>query len=179
MRDVTLGQSHSRATSTNTSWAVWTSFCASLNVDPVTLDVPDKIALLQVFAHQYRHSKLSSSRTQVHGRTVGDALRAIGQTLAHLGHPDPRLTPAGTIDLRLQRLLSSYTRSDPPPSRVKPVPLDLLRHVCTQNLASVHPLGHATADMAALAFFFLLRPREYAKSTNPDSTPFHLCDIHL
>jgi len=179
MRDVTLGQSHSRANSTNTAWAIWTTFCSSLNVDPVALDVPDRISLLQVFAHRYRHGELSSSRTQVRGRTVGDALRAIGQTLTHLGHPDPRLTPAGTIHLRLQRLLSSYNRSDPPPSRVKPVPLDLIRQVCTQNRASVHPLGHATADMVALAFFFLLRPGEYAKSTNPDSTPFRLCDIHL
>ncbi|MFN9980389.1 MAG: hypothetical protein ACK53Y_10765, partial [bacterium] len=33
--------------------------------------------------------------------------------------------------------------------------------------------------MLTLGFFFLLRPGEYAKTSNPDSTPFRLCDIHL
>jgi hypothetical protein len=33
--------------------------------------------------------------------------------------------------------------------------------------------------MLLLGFFFLLRPGEYAHTTNPDSSPFRLCDIHL
>jgi len=179
MRDVSMGQSRSRASAAHTTWTVWTHFCSSLGVDPVTLNVPDPIALLQVFAHRYRGGELSPSRTQVRSRTVGDALRAIGQTLAHLGHPDPRLTHTGAIDLRLQRLLAAYKRNDPPPSRVKPIPNQLLRHVCAQHRLTVHPLGPATTDMITVAFFFLLRPGEYAKTSNPDSTPFRLCDVHL
>lgn len=146
---------------------------------PVALNVPDPVSLLQVFALRYRRGEISPSRGPVRGRTVGDALRAIGQTIAHLGQPDPRLTQRGTLDLRLQRLLASYQRADPPPTRVKPIPLPLLRQVCAQNRLAVHPFGAATADMLTLGFFFLLRPGEYARTTNPDSTPFRLQDIHL
>lgn len=35
------------------------------------------------------------------------------------------------------------------------------------------------ANMITLGFFFLLRPGEYADTTNPDSSPFRLCDLHL
>jgi hypothetical protein len=99
-------------------------------VEPTGIDVPDIIPLLQVFAHHYRQGEISPSKSKVRGRTVGDALRAIGQMLAHMGLNDPRLTPSGTLDLRLSRLLSAYNKADPPPSRVKPVPLTLLRYTC-------------------------------------------------
>jgi hypothetical protein len=35
------------------------------------------------------------------------------------------------------------------------------------------------ADMLILGFIFLLHPGEYAYTANPESTPFHLCDLHL
>jgi hypothetical protein len=179
MRDVALGQSRSRANAATTTWDVWSTFCSSLEVDPVTLNVPDPIALIQVFAHRYRRGELSPSRTQVRSRTVGDALRAIGQTLAHLGHPDPRLTHTGALNLRLQRQLAAYKHDDLPLSRVKRIPNHILCHVGAQNRLAVHPLGPATADMITLGFFFLLRPGEYGKTSNLDSTPFRLCDVHL
>jgi hypothetical protein len=33
--------------------------------------------------------------------------------------------------------------------------------------------------MLLLGFYFLLRPGEYAYTTNPDAAPFRLCDVHL
>jgi hypothetical protein len=179
MHDVANGQSRSRANAASSTWTIWCDFCRSLAMDPAALNVPDPIALLQVFAHQYRTGALPLSHAQVHSPMVGDALHAVGQTLAHLGHPDPHLTTSGASNLRLQRLLAAYVRSDPPPSRVKPVPLTLLHHVCSQHKLDVHPLGPVTADMITIAFFFLLHPGEYAKTDNPDSMPFCLCDVHL
>jgi hypothetical protein len=38
---------------------------------------------------------------------------------------------------------------------------------------------HVIANMFILGFFFLLCPGEYAQTTNPDSSPFQLCDLHL
>jgi hypothetical protein len=35
------------------------------------------------------------------------------------------------------------------------------------------------ADMLLLSFYFLLCPGKYAKTDNPDSSPFQLCDVHL
>jgi len=141
--------------------------------------MPDPIPILQVFAHRYRQGKISPSKSLVRGRMVGNALRAMGQTLAHMGFPDPRLTSSGKLDLHLSHLLSAYSKSDPPPHRVEPIPISLLRHTCDLQRQSDHPLGHAIADMLTLGFFYLLHPGEYADTSNPESSPFRLQDIHL
>ncbi len=141
--------------------------------------MPDPTPVLQVFAHRYRQGIISPSKSPVCGRTVGNALRAVGQTLAHMGYTDPWLTPSGKIDLRLSHLLSSYNKADPPPHRVKPIPIALLRHTCDLQRQSHYPLGPALADMLTLGFFYLLRPGEYADTSSPESSPFRLQDIHL
>mmetsp|Transcript_14147 Transcript_14147/g.26547 ORF Transcript_14147/g.26547 Transcript_14147/m.26547 type:complete len:282 (+) Transcript_14147:4312-5157(+) len=97
-----------------------------------------------------------------------------------LGYPDPRLNHIGKQDFRITRMLSSFTKKDPPPHRVKPVPTAVLRNVSATATASLCPIQQATADMIILAFFFLLRPGEYtAKSTNPDARPFLLENVQL
>ena len=40
-----------------------------------------------------------------------------------MGAVDPRLNLFGKIDFRLARQLRSYTKSDPPKIRVKPIPV--------------------------------------------------------
>ena len=55
-----------------------------------------------------------------------DSLRAIGQTFAAMGADDPRLDNFGQIDFRLRRQLAGYARTDPPPARVKPIPVQIL-----------------------------------------------------
>ncbi len=82
--------------------------------------------------------------------------------MAHMGFDDPRLQPSGKLDLRLSHLLSVYNKADPPPARVKPIPLTLIRHTFALQRQSTHPLGRAIADMLMLGFFYLLRPGEYA-----------------
>jgi hypothetical protein len=100
-----MGISCGRANTTATTWDIWRNFCSTLTQDPTTATLQDPIPLLQVFAHRYRTGELSPSHSTVRGCTVGDALRAVGQTLAHLGLPDPRITPNGKLDLRLTRQL--------------------------------------------------------------------------
>jgi len=178
-RDVTLGLSRSRATATCSTWHLWEDFCHTLAIEPATADIPDPIPIFQVFAHRYRQGEISPSKSVVRGRTVGDALRAVRQTMAHMGLRDPRLTPSGKLDVRLSHLLAAYNKADPPPQSVKPIPIALLRHTCDLQRQSLHPLGPAIADMLTLGFFYLLRPGEYANTDNPESSPFHLQDIHL
>jgi hypothetical protein len=103
----------------------------------------------------------------------------VGQAFSSLGLPDPRLTLTGALDLRLARQLTSYNKQDPPPNRVKPIPLSVLRHAvrCARHLNT--PFHHALADMITLGFYFLLRPGEYADTANPESSPFRVCDVHL
>jgi hypothetical protein len=110
---------------------------------------------------------------------VADALHAIGQTLANLGYTDHRLLPSGKLDFRLSQQISHYNKEAPPPSRVKPIPLAILMQTITLLRLSTHSWSNTIADMLTLGFYFLLRPGEYAQTTNPESTPFRMQDIHL
>jgi hypothetical protein len=96
---------------------------------------------------------------------------------AALGAEDPRLDSHGHIDFRIQRQLRGYSRLDPPPNRVKPVPVQIIRHVMALA-AAADATAHtqAVTDMICLAFFFLLRPGEYT-GTPSETTPFTLQDI--
>jgi hypothetical protein len=94
--DVATRVSPGRASSTATSWSVWTSFCHTYNIDPY-LNTEDPIYAILLLAKQYRCGEISPSGTFVRSRTVEDAVRAVGQTLALMGKKDPRLTATVTL----------------------------------------------------------------------------------
>ena len=95
-----------------------------------------------------------------------------------MGAPDPRSDSDGKVDFRLRRMLSAYSKDDPAPNRVKPVPVPVLRRILTVAAAATDAHAKATADMICLAFFFLLRPGEYVVS-QAESTPFEIKDVQL
>ena len=176
--DVALGICSSRQAAQRTTFTVWHNFCDSLNMDPTLCSCPDPIPALQLFAHRYRMGELSPSRSSVRGRTVGDALRAVGQTLAGMGLPDPRLNTSGKLDFRLSRQLAKYAKDDDPPTRVKPIPIFILRQAVQTARHQNSPFHHALADLIIIGFFFLLRPGEYA-ATESTASPFRLADVQL
>ena len=177
-KDVSTGVSTGRAGSTNTHWQQWSSFTAEMGLCPLLKAVSDKVQMLQVFGRRVRTGKLAAGKAAVKSRTVEEYLRSVGQTFLKLGEIDPRLNKSGTIDFRLQRMLASYTKEDPPPNRVKPVPVQVLRRIFAVAATMTDPHFTCIADMIGLAFFFLLRPGEYARSPS-DSTPFELRDVQL
>jgi hypothetical protein len=65
---------------------------------------------------------IAPSQLKVRSHTVEGALCAMGQTFTALGRPDPRLQPSGKLDFRLSWQLPGYSKADPPPHRVKPIP---------------------------------------------------------
>jgi hypothetical protein len=164
--------SSGRTNSRDTTWYIWTRFCLDLACDPFLSDIHNPLTLLQIFAARYRVGTLAPSTSPVRSRTVEGTLCAVGQTFTALGYPDPRLQPSGRLDFRLHRQLQGYAKIDPPPHRVKPVPLQIILHIVAQCYTTLDPIHNA-------GFFFLLRPGEYASTCNPDATPFRLCDIHL
>ena len=93
-----------------------------------------------------------------------------------LGAKDPRMTSTGKIDGRLQLQFRCYSRKDPPPSREKTIPVQVLRRLACAAAASNEPELQTVADMIIIAFFFLLRPGEYT-GTKYDITPFCLSDV--
>jgi hypothetical protein len=89
---VRSGVTAQRAASADTHWELWATFCHELALDSLLSNLQDPVALLQVFAHQYRTGTIAPKHKPVRSRTVEDALRSVGQTFAGLGQPDPLLT---------------------------------------------------------------------------------------
>ena len=94
-----------------------------------------------------------------------------------MGTDDPRLDAYGNIDFRLRRQFTGYKRQDPPPDRVKPIPVQIIRHLLAIAHSMANDGNQAVADMITLAYFFLLCPGEYTTTT--DNRPFYLEDIEL
>ena len=86
----------------------------------------------------------------------------MGQTFSRMGSPDPRLNQFGVVDMRLTTLYQAWKKSDEPPTRVKPLPMGIVRGAALLAHAAATPIALAAADCLILAFYFLLRPGEYA-----------------
>ena len=137
--------------------------------------------LLQLFAQRYRTGTISPGRVPVRSRTVEDALRAVGQAYAGMGAADPRVNSTGDIDFRLESLLRAWKKEDPPPQRVKPLPLPVVSQVWAHAHLANTPAAVAAAECLVLGFYFHLRPGEYlGKPTHPTGGPlFRLRDVRL
>ena len=134
LADLSLAEEATRAgllsatrAAADATWRQWTTLCQDLHVDPFLQEVDDPVAILQVYAHRVRTGQASRSGNAVRAGTVSTSLREVGQAMALLGTRDPRLNQHGRIDLRLSRQLRSYSRVDPPSTRVKPIPIGLLQ----------------------------------------------------
>ena len=105
----------------------------------------------------------------------------MGQAYARLGAPDPRLNRHGELDIRLTSLYRAWSKADEPPSRVKPLPLPVVAQVLALARVEGSPTARAAAATLILAFYFLLRPREYLGTPPTDGTSpqFRLRDVQL
>ena len=66
-------------------WRRWHNFCAKLAIDSLLHSIEDPIALLHVFAAQYRKGLIAPSGKPVKGQTVKGALRVVGETKCRTG----------------------------------------------------------------------------------------------
>jgi len=160
-------------------WDIWCTFCQDLHVDPYLTQLDDPIPLLQIFVHKYQEGSVAPSGAAVHFRMVEGALCAVGQKFTALGSPYPRLQSSGKLDFCLSQQLTAYKKQDPPPIRVKPIPFSLITQTAEVHYSARTPYSLALADMLMLGFVFLLYPGEYTHTTNPNATPFCLCDTHI
>ena len=178
--DTANGVVSARARSASSMWTIWCAFCTDVRADPLLQCLADPIPILQVFALRYRRGSISASGAPTRKRQVEEALRAVGQALTALGLPDPRFAHfSNSLDFRLKRQLVGYKRLDLPPQRVKPIPLPVLRFAVDAASRRLSPLAEALSDLIVLAFFYLLRPGEYAHSASLEAAPFRLQDVHL
>ena len=61
-------------------------------------------------------------------------------------------------------MIAAWKKQDPPPNRVKPVPIRVIHSIAFIAEQFTHPTVLATSDMIIITFFFLLRPGEYTAS---------------
>mmetsp|Transcript_3269 Transcript_3269/g.7387 ORF Transcript_3269/g.7387 Transcript_3269/m.7387 type:complete len:379 (+) Transcript_3269:461-1597(+) len=178
---VKAGISSGRAQCYDTGWTIWRDFCDRLGLDTFLKESTDKIEKLQIFAARIRSGELAPKGHSIKSRSVEDYLRGVAQTFTGMGLRDPRLSPhEDSIDIRIRRMLAGWRKEDPPPQRVKPVPLQVIQNLAFIAKHSPDESVRATVDMIILAFFFLLRPGEYTdNSKESESEPFRLEDIQL
>ena len=160
-KDIREGLSVGRATAADCHWTKWAYFCARVALDPLLVTYKDPVPILNNFARDYQTGNITPNIRGVQSRTVEDAVRSIGQAIAMMGAKDPHMAFTGKIDRRLQIQFRCYSRQDPPPSRVKPIPVQFLRRLACVATASNEQELQAVADMIIITFFFLLRPGEY------------------
>ena len=87
----------------NAHWNLWVTFCLSIPLDPYLKFVEDTVPYIQVFGQRYRDGRIAPRGQPVAAGTVSDAMRSVGQELARMGAPDPRLTPQGKQDYRVSK----------------------------------------------------------------------------
>jgi len=78
-----------------------------------------------------------------------------------VGSNNPRLDAYGKLHPELKDLQRSYSKADPPPEWVKPIPIQLVRHAYDLLSSSKDVFQIAMADLLVIGFFFLLRPGEH------------------
>ncbi|KAI2509948.1 hypothetical protein MHU86_4513 [Fragilaria crotonensis] len=169
--ETTLRASHSthRVAATAATSRVWLRFCRANGICPDLSDIPgDPVPVLLLFAHQYRTGRIAPRDRPVRSRTVEEAVRQVAQAFSRVGSVDPRLNSFGDLDFRLRALFRAWHKADPPPTRVKPLPLSVIRQAYA--LAFTQPPASrlaATGDCLVLAYYFLLRPGEYSGCPAP------------
>jgi hypothetical protein len=110
---------------------------------------------------------------------VEGALCAVGQMLASVGAEDPQIGADGKTKFRLAwQLVCSYSKTDAPPSGVKPIPIQVVHHAINQAYAHGHVESLVVIQMITIAFCFLMRPGEPTEPTGKN-TPFKLQDLQL
>lgn len=174
IRDATIRGAGGRV---DRHWQLWLEFCSEHTVDPWFTDGADPIPYLLVYAQRYRDGRLTSSGRPVRAGTVSDSIQSIGQAYQWVGAEPPHKDRTGRYDLRLKHLLAYYAKQDPPPTRVKPVPVQLVQALLRNAHLTTDEYFRATADMTCIGFYFLMRPGEHTFTRQ--NTPFHLRDVRL
>ena len=115
---------------------------------------------------------------RVKSATVRVALSSVGQTLALEGFSmtNPILANEDKLILTLWYLVQSYAKHDGPTLPILAVPIELINYIVRTFDANIAHIR--TAQLVAVAFYFLLRVGEYTKPKRKTRTvQFRLKDV--
>jgi hypothetical protein len=131
------------------------------------------------FAVALRRGELDGGKAASHSK-ISKTLQYCASYMVDHGYADPRRKRASqpAYDLAFQRLLKRFHREDPPPRRQLAIPVATIRWIVDAFTGS--PKGEAIGDLVTLAYFFLLRVCEYARTSAERLTqPLRKKDIRL
>jgi hypothetical protein len=150
-------------TARSAAWRNWSRYAQECQIDP-WLRLHSKSSqqtYFLAFAARVR-SGIFGNAVQVGHQTVEKALRHVAQTLLLAGYDDPRRTYGSKeLDLPFRHLLKAYKNKDPAPQPQLAIPVATIERAAAYHQAPNPALVRATADLVAIAFFFLLRVGEY------------------
>ena len=139
--DIREGLSVGRSNAPDVHWTKWDYFCARVAFDPLLIAYKYTVPILNAFARDYQKGNIAPNSCAVQYITVEDAVRSIEHEIAMLGDKDPWITATGNINGRLQLQFRCYSRQDPLPSWVKPIPVQvLLRLACVAAASNYQEL---------------------------------------
>jgi hypothetical protein len=145
------------------NWQAWLEHCSDWRVDPYMqeLDKPRQQEVLLSFAVRIREGYFGKG-SQVGTKTVETGLRHVAQQGILAGYPDPRRSYGSKeLDLPFQRLLRTFRTEDPAPQPRLALPVATIRRLQQDYAGDPSPRSQAVADLAVVAFYFLLRVGEY------------------
>jgi hypothetical protein len=141
---------------------------------------PSKQTYFLAFAARVRTGVFGNA-VQVGHQTVEKALRHVAQTLLLAGYDDPGQTYGSKeLDLPFRRLLKAYKNKDPAPQPQLAIPVATIERAAAYYQTPTSALIRATADLTAIAFFFLLRVGEYTmpeRTVQTRTVQFRLQDV--
>jgi hypothetical protein len=148
-------------------WDCWCRYTARIEIDPILQTTDPLIRDLAITAYAARVRKGYYG----HGHTikvqgVTDALSAISKTLELAGYTSPLYRAPNTYTLPIQRCVEGFRREDPPAVPQLALPIAVPRQMATaaydpNNIPCART--QAIADLALIAFYYLLRVGEYTK----------------
>jgi hypothetical protein len=170
------------------TWEKWLGYCRHHHI-PETLEGLNQPEVpLLVFATRWRHGEMGKGDDTRGAASVSSAMAAVGKTIERMVNENPcHVQGSDKVIHQLRDLYATFRREDPAPKRAWPVPtgiilnLDSIKHHSRVAPAKIE----AIRDLTILAFFYLLRPGEYAHTKTNECegetlcSPFKLQDLRF
>jgi len=83
-----------------------------------------------------------------------------------VGAEDPRLNTSGNNDFHLSRMISKWKKEDPPPNRVKPILIQVIRRLAFISMNLTCELTNCITYMTMIAAYAY--PKSPPKNFGPD-----------
>ena len=164
------------------AWTQWLAIkFPKVQSDLQNVNRKAQLDLLASFACYVRQGSVSRKTQQVRAQTVAVALRSISTQLQLDGKQNPLVNSEGKYPKAISQILEGFRRDDSPTQPMLAVPLSVPVYLLSAAKRKSKK-DKAVADLAIIAFYFLLRVGEYTyhkKSDRRRTKQFRTNDIAL